>query len=77
MIETTSKVSLKLPRRINLERGGAHAELSTLDTAHKLRAWLEAPGEQLSGMGPQATQALQIEGDVFKCGLTHCVSGKE
>ena len=33
-IETTSKVSLKFPSRINLGRRGARAELSTLDTAH-------------------------------------------
>ena len=29
-------LSLKLPSRINFGRRGAHAELSTLDTAHKL-----------------------------------------
>ena len=30
-----SKVSLKLTRRINLERKEAHKELSTLETTHK------------------------------------------
>ena len=34
--ETISKVSLKLPSRINLGRRGVRAELWTLDTAHKL-----------------------------------------
>ena len=34
-IETTSKVSQKLTRKINLGRQGARAELSTLDTAHR------------------------------------------
>ena len=34
-IETTSKVSLKLPSRIKLGRRGTGAKLSTLDTAHK------------------------------------------
>ena len=34
-VETTSKVSLKLPSRINLDKQGAPAEFSTLDTAHK------------------------------------------
>ena len=40
-IETTIKESLKLPSRINLEMRGARAELSTLDTAHKLPHSLE------------------------------------
>ena len=40
-IETTSKVSLKLPSRINLGRRGAPAELSTLDITHKLPHSLE------------------------------------
>ena len=37
-IETTSKVSLKLPSRIRFGWQGAHArgKLSTLDTAHML-----------------------------------------
>ena len=34
--KTTSKVSLKLSSRINLEKQGARSDLSTLDTAHKL-----------------------------------------
>ena len=35
-IQTTSKVSPKLPSMINLGRQGKRAWLSTLDTAHKL-----------------------------------------
>ena len=34
-LETTSKVSLKLPSRINLEKQGTRAEFSTLDTTRK------------------------------------------
>ena len=40
-IETTSKVSLKLPSRIHLGRRGARTELSTLDTDYKLLHSLE------------------------------------
>ena len=40
-IETTSKVSLKLPSRMKLGRRGARTELSALDTAHKLPHSLE------------------------------------
>ena len=42
-IETTSKVSVKPPSRINLERRSARAELSTLDTAHKLTTGQKDP----------------------------------
>ena len=38
-METTSKVSLELPSRINLERPGARVELSTLDTS----PWADPP----------------------------------
>ena len=34
-IETTSKVSVKLPSRINFGRQGERVELSFLDTPHK------------------------------------------
>ena len=48
-IETTSKVSQKLTRKINLGRQGARAELSTLDTAPKL---LHSPERAKTDMIP-------------------------
>ena len=42
-IETTSKVSLKLTSRVNLERRDARAQLSTLGTAHNSPHSLERP----------------------------------
>ena len=54
-IETTSKVSLKLPSWKNLGRRGACAELSILDTAHKPPPQSEK-GYPQAGNDPQLPQ---------------------
>ena len=65
-IETTSKVSQKLTRKINLGRQGARAELSTLDTAHRPPHSPERPSQankdpQPPGTTPPAGQTPEDE----------------